>query len=510
MFFKAECLYLKKTIKIFLKGMKVKKIIFTLFVLFVFAGTYWYYSWNKAQKEALKWVEDRGIQTEAGSNPLIDKLPDNLKFLEKYFGKEIKKLDLSPGNRVIEDDDPFDGLSYPAERKLEPITDISILQRFSSLKDLSLNRTEVADISVLRHLKDLETLDLSYTCIKDLNVLKSLSKLKQLDLSGAYISDINVLSDLRSLEELYLTDTSFNELPGLGRLVNLRILSLRNTPVKNISALKELPKLSKLNLAHSDVTSLSPLFNLKSLSEINLKVTPLNHRQIKELQKHLPACHIRYKLLNYKDIDEYINAKFPRFKCSDNSLTQVFRQLQEESIRADPEYATPLTFRTKDYAPISLSDDLSMDLEDLTIGEIIHIICKHKRLHYKLEKHAVIVYHPSALTAEELAEGKINLSEKKIQLNEKNSKVDKQFKIIIPKVRFEDRDTDFVVDFIKRTSRDLSEDNSGLNILSMINTNKKINLDRDNISVKEVIDEICKQVNISYHIEANTIILSAD
>ena len=41
----------------------------------------------------------------------------------------------------------------------------------------------------------------------------------------------------------------------------------------------------------------------------------------------------------------------------------------------------------------------------------------------------------------------------------------KKLKIVIPKVRFENRDLDFVVSFIKRTTRDLDEDGEGLNVI---------------------------------------------
>ena len=507
--------------------MKIKKkLIYISTTLLIGAAYYCYYSWNEAQKEALKWLEDKGVQTVSRSNTLVEKLPDNLKFLEKLFGKDIKSLDLSPGNREF-DFDPLDG-PY-GEKTLEPIKDISILERFSSLKELSLANTEVSDISVLKHLKNLkslnlsgtlvsdlsalkalknlESLDLSNLRIKELTVLRHLTKLKQLILSESVVIDITALKDLKSLESLNLSETVFKELPKLGNLTNLKLLSLRNTQIIDISVLKTLPAIEEINLALTDVTDLRPLYGLKALDKINLKITRINSEQVKELQKHLPRCQIRDHI-NSEKVNNYLNRSIPRLKFNDESIRYFFKVLGEESIRADPEYICPLIYRTKEYREDPLHNFMSLDLEDLTMGEIIHTVCKYKGLHYKIEKHAVIVYHPSALTKAERAPRTINLGKKVIPLSMKNSKIEQQLeKIIIPKVRFEDRDAAFIIDFIKRTSRDLSDDQIGINILSMIKPNLKVNLDRDNVSVKEVLKNICKQLNVKYHLEANTVIL---
>ncbi|MCH2205118.1 MAG: hypothetical protein MK132_04505 [Lentisphaerales bacterium] len=119
-------------------------------------------------------------------------------------------------------------------------------------------------------------------------------------------------------------------------------------------------------------------------------------------------------------------------------------------------------------------------------------------------------------------------------------KIYKKLQIVIPKVRFEDRDLDFVVDFIKRTTRDLDEEGEGLNVIVSVDSEaaaapagidddpladdldefdepaveevaasggKKINLDADDIPVGEVIKYICEQVGLKYKVEEFAVII---
>ena len=120
----------------------------------------------------------------------------------------------------------------------------------------------------------------------------------------------------------------------------------------------------------------------------------------------------------------------------------------------------------------------------------------------------------------------------------------RKLQIVIPKVRFEDRDLDFVVDFIKRTTRDLDDEGEGLNVIVSVNDagandpavdapvddglgdaldapledpggevpvaaggGKLINLDADDIPVGEVIKYICDQLNLKYKVEEFAVII---
>ena len=130
-------------------------------------------------------------------------------------------------------------------------------------------------------------------------------------------------------------------------------------------------------------------------------------------------------------------------------------------------------------------------------------------------------------------------------------KIYRKLKIVIPKVRFEDRDLEFVVDFIKRKTRELDDEGEGLNVIVSVDDagapagdapdagpdaglgdgdlggfdepapdagpdagaapaaggGKLINLDADNMPVGEVIKYICDQLGLKYKVEEFAVII---
>jgi hypothetical protein len=94
-------------------------------------------------------------------------------------------------------------------------------------------------------------------------------------------------------------------------------------------------------------------------------------------------------------------------------------------------------------------------------------------------------------------------------------KITEKLKIVIPKVRFENRDLDFAADFLKRISRDLDADGVGINIIILVKKKKGekeklINLDADNITVAEFIKYVCDQLDLEYVVEKNAVLIGND
>ena len=120
-------------------------------ILLVCGGTYfWFTSKKEDQKKAIAWIEEKGGHTNSSINPIADKIPKSLKFLEKLLGKKVTSLSLR--NRGVEyiypdDQNPLEFPAiYPDRVVFEPVTDISILEKFPSLVSLSLDNTSVKDI----------------------------------------------------------------------------------------------------------------------------------------------------------------------------------------------------------------------------------------------------------------------------------------------------------------------------------------------------------------------------
>ncbi|MCH2209370.1 MAG: hypothetical protein MK132_26390 [Lentisphaerales bacterium] len=86
--------------------------------------------------------------------------------------------------------------------------------------------------------------------------------------------------------------------------------------------------------------------------------------------------------------------------------------------------------------------------------------------------------------------------------------IGKILQISIPKVRLKNRDIDFVVDFIRRTSRDLNEEGVGLNIVVGNIGKKTINLDLDDIPIRELLNYVCDQADLKLVVKNNAILIS--
>ena len=87
-----------------------------------------------------------------------------------------------------------------------------------------------------------------------------------------------------------------------------------------------------------------------------------------------------------------------------------------------------------------------------------------------------------------------------------------KLKIVIPKVKFKDSSIDDVVKFIKKSSKNLDTNGTGVNIILMKNKaleKAKINLDADNMPVGEVIKYVCQQVKAPYKVEKHAIIIGS-
>jgi hypothetical protein len=93
--------------------------------------------------------------------------------------------------------------------------------------------------------------------------------------------------------------------------------------------------------------------------------------------------------------------------------------------------------------------------------------------------------------------------------------VKEKLQLVIPKVRFENKDLNFAVKFIKVQSKNLSADDVGLNVIILVKTKKGdkpklINLDADNMSIAELIQFICTQQELEYVVEKNAILIGND
>ena len=82
-------------------------------------------------------------------------------------------------------------------------------------------------------------------------------------------------------------------------------------------------------------------------------------------------------------------------------------------------------------------------------------------------------------------------------------------KVVYPKIRFIDRNYEFVMDFLKRKLRDLCKRDINFIFLddSEIITGLKFNINKDNMGLIELLDEVCKQAGVKYQFGKTCVII---
>jgi Leucine-rich repeat (LRR) protein len=157
------------------------------------------------------------------------------------------------------------------------VTDIRPLVGLSSLRDLSLARTEIEDISPLAELSSLTSLSLYGNPIHDIRPLAALTRLTRLQVEhAAGVSDLSALSGLRSLTRLELSGNGIVDLTPLAGLAALTWLSLEENPqLSDISPLRHLGRLEILSLGGTAVVDLGPLAALSRLGTLALHGTAI-------------------------------------------------------------------------------------------------------------------------------------------------------------------------------------------------------------------------------------------
>jgi len=122
----------------------------------------------------------------------------------------------------------------------ERIHDISGIEYFINLKNLSLNFHAVTDLTPLLHCTQLEFLDLGANGISDISVLQNFPNLYRLTLFDNDIEDISVLASLTGLTQLNLSNNNISDISALAGLENLQELYLWGNPIADYSPLAEI------------------------------------------------------------------------------------------------------------------------------------------------------------------------------------------------------------------------------------------------------------------------------
>lgn len=150
------------------------------------------------------------------------------------------------------------------------LTDISFLERYPHLTEVSFYGNEISDISPLTNCKDLEVISLAYNNVADISALSQLPKLKEAGLQGNQITDISVLESFEGLEMLNLNSNQIVDLSPLEGLKGLTALGAADNQIKDITPLKGLTKIYNLSLDANEISNIDALSNMKEMEYLGL------------------------------------------------------------------------------------------------------------------------------------------------------------------------------------------------------------------------------------------------
>ncbi|GIP34479.1 leucine-rich repeat domain-containing protein [Paenibacillus sp. J2TS4] len=153
-----------------------------------------------------------------------------ISFPDPYFEQTVREVINKPEGDILVSD--VHGLTdlYIFERE---ITNITGIQYFSDLRNLTTHSTKIEDISPIQGLTKLEYLSFTDGQLVDISVLRNLKNLRSLSFQNNKIEDITPLSALPYLNSLNLSHNHIEDISPLSNLTNLRSLYLRGNPVKD-------------------------------------------------------------------------------------------------------------------------------------------------------------------------------------------------------------------------------------------------------------------------------------
>ena len=150
--------------------------------------------------------------------------------------------------------------------------DLSPISALSNIQSIELNGTSVVSIDSFKNLSKIKSLVISDTrTLQSVAGVEEMTKLTDLDLSNNGIVVIDGLNNLVNLETLYLNDNEIISFPSINQLEELVILDISDNNINQLGEdLSGLSKLTTLNAQNNEICDLSTLDDLISLVTLNL------------------------------------------------------------------------------------------------------------------------------------------------------------------------------------------------------------------------------------------------
>ncbi|TEW48491.1 leucine-rich repeat domain-containing protein [Psychromonas algicola] len=150
------------------------------------------------------------------------------------------------------------------------LSNISILESMSHLKEVNLEYNKIAGSFSLNSLGNLTELNLRGNSLKQLSLAKEQTNLKKIDLEGNKIQDISFINKLPKLTRINLNSNNVHHIPNLKNAKRLSNLELGNNHIEDIEELGSLTRLNRIILSKNAISDASVLSKFSKLSSIML------------------------------------------------------------------------------------------------------------------------------------------------------------------------------------------------------------------------------------------------
>ena len=126
------------------------------------------------------------------------------------------------------------------------IQELTPLQVFSNLQELSLNQVGITSFAGLGTHENLRILSITNGPLQSINGIQNLPNLEELNVNNTAIEDLTELRQTKTLKRLNCSGTNVKKLKGFNDLKSLEFIDVSNTGIFNLDWLAELPNLKKI------------------------------------------------------------------------------------------------------------------------------------------------------------------------------------------------------------------------------------------------------------------------
>ena len=234
-----------------------------------------------------------------------------------YFRDENLKNAILEIIREVEGDDSKNNITLS---DIDKIT----ADELPSGKQLNLAGKDISDLSGLQLFanKGIEWIYLDWNNISNMSILESFSSLTKISASSNKITDLSFLQDLKNLQNINFSNNNITNIDSLKNLTNLKYVYLDNNQIENISAFANLNNIKEISIAGNKITDAGVLTNLVSVENIDISRNNITSISNFNMNTIIKKINLNYnQLVSLQGIENIINLE--TLSASNNKIADI-------------------------------------------------------------------------------------------------------------------------------------------------------------------------------------------